>query len=63
MGRRAGKSNDPVPLGKLLEIRRFVVSQKQLILQMYAYLRDAQIKEFYHESMAGALPLGAYWEH
>jgi hypothetical protein len=26
-----------------------------LILQTYTYLRDAQTKEFYHESMAGAM--------
>ena len=40
---------------KLMEIRQFSVSRKQLILQMYTYLRDAQAKDFYHESMAGAL--------
>jgi hypothetical protein len=40
---------------KLIEIRQFAVSRKQLILQVYAYLRDAQAKDFYHESMAGAI--------
>jgi hypothetical protein len=42
-------------LDKLLEIWQFVVSRKQLILQVYTYLRDSQAKDFYHESMAGAL--------
>jgi hypothetical protein len=40
---------------KLLEIRLFAVSRKQLILQIYSYLRDAHAKDFYHESMSGAL--------
>jgi hypothetical protein len=40
---------------KLMEIRQFSVSRKQLILQIYTYLRDAQAKDFYHESMAGAI--------
>jgi hypothetical protein len=40
---------------KLIEIRQFAVSRKQLILQVYTYLRDAQAKDFYHESMAGAI--------
>jgi hypothetical protein len=40
---------------KLMEIRQFAVSRKQLILQVYTYLRDAQAKDFYHESMAGAI--------
>jgi hypothetical protein len=40
---------------KLMEIRQFAVSRKQLILQVCAYLRDAQAKDFYHESMAGAI--------
>jgi hypothetical protein len=40
---------------KLMEIRQFAVSRKQLILQVYIYLRDAQVKDFYHESMAGAI--------
>jgi hypothetical protein len=40
---------------KLLEIRQFAVSRKMLILQVYTYLRDAQAKDFYHESMAGAI--------
>jgi hypothetical protein len=40
---------------KLMEIRQFAVSRKQLILQIYTYLRDAQAKEFYHESMTGAI--------
>jgi hypothetical protein len=40
---------------KLMEIRQFTVSRKQLILRIYTYLRDAQAKEFYHESMSGAI--------
>jgi hypothetical protein len=40
---------------KLIEIRQFAVSRKQLILQVYTYLRDAQAKAFYHESMSGAI--------
>jgi hypothetical protein len=40
---------------KMLEIRQFAVSRKQLILQIYAYLRDSHAKDFYHESMSGAL--------
>jgi hypothetical protein len=40
---------------KLMEIRQHTVSRKQLILQTYTYLRDAQAKDFYHESMAGAI--------
>jgi hypothetical protein len=40
---------------KLAEIRQFSVSRKMLILQVYTYLRDAQAKDFYHESMAGAI--------
>jgi hypothetical protein len=39
----------------LMELRRFSITRKQLILQMYVYLRDAQAKDFYHESMAEAL--------
>jgi hypothetical protein len=42
-------------LDKLLEIRQYAVSRKQLILQVYTYLRDAHAKDYYHESMAGAL--------
>ena len=38
-----------------MEIRQFAVSRKQLILQIYTYLRDAQAKYFYHESLAGAI--------
>jgi hypothetical protein len=40
---------------KLVEIRNFAVSRKQLILQVYTYLRDAKAQDFYHESMAGAI--------
>jgi hypothetical protein len=40
---------------KLMEICLFAVSRKQLILQICTYLRNAQAKDFYHESMAGAL--------
>jgi hypothetical protein len=40
---------------KLLEIRSYAVSRKQLILQIYSYLRDSHVKDFYHESMSGAL--------
>jgi hypothetical protein len=40
---------------KLMEIRQFAVSQKQLILQVYTYLQDAQAKGVYHESIAGAI--------
>jgi hypothetical protein len=41
--------------GKLIEIRQFAVSCKQLILQVYTYLRDSHAKSFYHESMSSAL--------
>ena len=40
---------------KLVEIRQFAVSRKQLILQVYTYLRDSHAKSFYHESMSNAL--------
>jgi hypothetical protein len=40
---------------KLMEIRQFAVSRKQLVLQIHTCLRDAQAKDFHHESMAGAL--------
>jgi hypothetical protein len=40
---------------KLVDIRNFAVSRKQLVLQVYTYLRDARGKDFYHESMTGAL--------
>jgi hypothetical protein len=40
---------------KLMELRRFSITRKQLILQVYVYLRDAQSKDFYHEFMAEAL--------
>jgi hypothetical protein len=33
---------------KLLEIRQFAVSRKQLILQVYTYLQDAHAKDYYH---------------
>jgi hypothetical protein len=44
---------------KLMEIRQFAASRKQLILQIYTYLRDAQAKDFYHESMAGEFGNGS----
>jgi hypothetical protein len=40
---------------KLWDICQYAISRKQLILQVYIYLRDAQAKEFYHEAMIGAL--------
>ena len=40
---------------KLWDIRQYAISRKQLILQVYTYLRDAQAKEFHHEAMVGAL--------
>ena len=40
---------------KLIKIRQFAVSCKQLILQVYTYLRDSHAKSFYHESMWSAL--------
>jgi hypothetical protein len=35
---------------KLWDIRQYVISQKQLILQVYTYLRDAQAKEFHYKN-------------
>jgi hypothetical protein len=43
---------------KLWDIRQYMISPKQLILQVYTYLCDSQSKEFYHKAMAAAL-----WEH
>jgi hypothetical protein len=43
---------------KLLQARRHALSQKMLILRMYAYLRDAESKSFYNESMTKGL-----WDH
>jgi hypothetical protein len=43
---------------KLLQARRHALSQKMLILRMYAYLRDAESKSFYNESMTEGL-----WDH
>ena len=43
---------------KLLNIRSLALSKKYLLLQSYAYLRDAHVKQFYHESMTRAL-----WTH
>ena len=40
---------------KLIEIHQFAVSRKQLILQVYTYLRDSHSKSFYDESMSNAL--------
>jgi hypothetical protein len=40
---------------KLLELRQFSVSKKQLILQVCTCLRDSRAKAFYHESVAGAI--------
>ena len=42
-------------LEKLIEIRQFAVSQKQLILQVYTYIRDSHAKSFYQESMSSTL--------
>jgi hypothetical protein len=40
---------------RLLQIRRHALSRKMLILRTYAYLRDADAKAFYHESMTASL--------
>ena len=40
---------------KIWNIREMAITRKQLILQTYVYLRDAQAKGFYHESMSEAL--------
>jgi hypothetical protein len=40
---------------KLLQIRQHALTWKALILHTYAYLRDAEGKGFYHESMTGFL--------
>jgi hypothetical protein len=42
-------------LERLMEICNFAVSRKQLILQVYTHLCDAQAKDFCHESMARAI--------
>ena len=36
---------------RLLQVRRHALSRKLLILETYVYLRDAEAKSFYHESM------------
>jgi hypothetical protein len=36
---------------RLLQVRRHALSRKMLILETYVYLRDAEAKSFYHESM------------
>jgi hypothetical protein len=41
--------------GKFWDIRQYAISRKQLVLQVYTYLRDTQAKEFHHEAMVGAL--------
>jgi hypothetical protein len=40
---------------KLLQIRQNALTRKALILQTYTYLRDANAKSFYHESMTESL--------
>jgi hypothetical protein len=40
---------------KLLQARRHALSRKMLILRTYAYLRDADSKSFYNESMTEGL--------
>jgi len=41
--------------GRLLTIRQNALTRKALILQTYTYLRDANSKSFYHESMTESL--------
>jgi uncharacterized membrane protein YgcG len=41
--------------GRLLTIRQNSLTRKALILQTYTYLRDANSKSFYHESMTESL--------
>jgi hypothetical protein len=40
---------------RLLQIRSHALTRKALILQTYCYLRDADAKGFYHESMTESL--------
>jgi hypothetical protein len=40
---------------KLLQVRRHALSRKMLILRTYVYLRDADAKAYYHESMTATL--------
>jgi hypothetical protein len=40
---------------KLLQARRHALSRKMLVLRTYAYLRDAESKSFYNESMTEGL--------
>jgi hypothetical protein len=40
---------------KLLQIRQNALTRKALVLQTYTYLRDANAKSFYHESMTESL--------
>jgi hypothetical protein len=42
-------------LDKLLTICQNSLTRKALVLQTYAYLRDARVKSFYHESMTESL--------
>jgi hypothetical protein len=40
---------------RLLQVRRHAISRRGLVLETYVYLRDAEAKAFYHESMAEVL--------
>jgi hypothetical protein len=40
---------------RLLQIRQNALTRKALVLQTYTYLRDANAKSFYHESMTESL--------
>jgi hypothetical protein len=40
---------------RLLQVRQNALTRKALILQTYTYLRDANAKSFYHESMTESL--------
>jgi hypothetical protein len=42
-------------LTRLLQVRRHALSRKMLVLKTYIYLRDADAKSFYHESMTESL--------
>jgi hypothetical protein len=40
---------------RLLQVQQNALTRKALILQTYTYLRDANAKSFYHESMTESL--------
>ena len=40
---------------KLLRIRKFALSRRDMILRTYSYLRDAAQRDFYHESMTASI--------